>query len=50
MIFLGGLLLIPAWPLDYFPLMALGTWLRGCFNHSPAPTLPASGGGAVEPA
>jgi hypothetical protein len=29
MIFFGGLLLIPAWPLYFFPLMALGTWLGG---------------------
>lgn len=37
MIFFGGLLLIPAWQLYFFPLLALGTWLRGRLTRQPAP-------------
>ena len=49
MIFFGGLLLIPAWPLYFVPLMALGTWLRSRLaprSDSAAPESPGLAGEA----
>ena len=44
MIFFGGLLLVPAWPLYFFPLMALGTWLRSRLAPRSDPATPQSPG------
>ena len=43
MIWFGGLMLIPVWQVYFFPLMALGTWLRGRLTRRPAPAPPQSG-------
>jgi hypothetical protein len=41
MIFFGFLVLLPGWPLYFFPLMALGTWLRGRLGRRSPTTSPA---------
>lgn len=41
MIFIGGLLLIPGWPLYFFPLIGLGVVLRG-WRAGPPATTPGS--------
>ena len=47
MIFFGGLLLIPVWQVYFFPLLALGTWLRGRLTGRAAPAPPQSGAAAA---